>query len=271
MMHPYDLSDAAAPVLFFLELEALVAWPRDPEAQKRFLCAFSADQAEFTGCRFRAATLAADAAAAEEAQQWLEAWEGMFQRSGGRFRLARTPTLEVMRDEFLHASHNAYLAGRVLTVALHLASDARTRKMASINLAKEIVYRDLPNRIATVRPMPRSPRPVDQAWGSHRCVAPWVSAILQTRTSIYSAGGERGNHLPADVTKEEVVQVARSAAALEALAADFVPFSRQEPLLPRSELLPVRFGVNRPCKEDVSFPPLSDEILGLVRTKRKQQ
>jgi hypothetical protein len=270
-MHHYDLSTATDPVLFFLELEALVAWPRDTEAQQRFLCAASGYQAEFVGDRLRVATDEADEAAAKEAQQWLAGWEGMFQRSGGRRRLLHTPALEAVQGEFLRASHRAYLAGRVLIVALHLASDTRTRSMTSINLAKEIVHRDLPDRIPTVRPMPRSHRPVDDAWGSHRCVAPWISAILQTRTSIYSAGGERGNQLPADVTKDEVVQVARSAAALEELAAEFVPHSRQEPLLPRSELLPVRFGVNRPCKEDVSFPPLSDEILALVRTKRKRQ
>jgi hypothetical protein len=270
-MFPYNLSAPPGPVLFFLELEALVAWPRDPEAQKRFLCAISGEQAEFTGDRFRVATAEADEAAAGEAQQWHAAWEGMFQRSGGRRRLVHTPTLEAVQDEFLRASHKAYLAGRVLDVALQLASDPCTRAMASINMAKEIVHRDLPDLIPTVRPMPRSHKPVDDAWSSHRCVVPWASAILSTRTSIYNAGGQRGNELPADVTEQEVMQLARAAAAVEAHAAEFVPHGRKEPLLPRSELLPVRFGINRPCKDDVEFNPLPDRILASLKKRRKRQ
>jgi hypothetical protein len=268
MMHPYDLSTPSGPVLFFLQLEALVAWPRDTETQSQFLCAFSADQGEFASYRLRCA---ADEEAEEEAQHWLDAWENMFTRSGGRRRLTRTPPLEAFQEEFLRASHKAYLAGRVLGAALQLACDPRTKGMASINAAKEIVYLDLPDRLPTARPMPRSHKPVDDAWNSHKCVAPWVSAILSTRTSIYNAGGQRGNDLPAEVTRQEMVQVAQGAAAVEALAAEFVPLGRREPLLPRSELLPMGFGVSRPCKDDVLFHPLPDEILASIKKRRKRQ
>jgi hypothetical protein len=246
----------------------MAAWPRDTEAQERFLCVVSALQAEVRRDFLGAAE---DDAAADEGREWLEAWEGMFQRSGGRRTLLGAPPAVATLDEFSRASHKAWLAGRVLGAALQLANDPRTRAMASINLAKEIVYRDLPDKTPTVRPMPRSHKPVDDAWGSHRCVAPWVSAILFTRSSIYAGGGRRGNQLPADVTSDEVVRLARAAAAIEELAAEVIPRGRKEPLLPRSELLPVRFGISRPRKEDVGFLPLPDEVVASLRSRRKRQ
>ena len=82
-MFPYDMATDSGPVLFFLELEALVGWPRDPDTRPQFLCAESAVQAERQLEQLEAAH---DEAEAASGQHWLDAWEGMYQQSGGRCR-----------------------------------------------------------------------------------------------------------------------------------------------------------------------------------------
>jgi hypothetical protein len=269
-VHPYILSTAPGPPLLFLELEAMIAWPRDKEAQQRFLCTISGARAEDTRALLE---VVHDEAAAESGRQWLEAWEGMFQRAGGRRTLLQAPSFEAACGAFLRASRDAWLAGHVLGIALQLANDPRTRALASINAAKEIVHRDLPARIPTVYPMPRSHRPVDDAWSSHRCVAPWASAISVIRASLYNEDpdGLRGNQILVDVTAGEVLRVGRTAAALEQLAAETFPRGRKEPLLPRSELLPLPLRINKFRKEDVLFHPLPDDVVASLRNRRKRR
>jgi hypothetical protein len=266
-MFPYDMTTDSGPVLFFVEVEALIGWPRDPDTRSRFLCVVAAAQAERQLARLEAAR---DEAEAASGQHWLGAWEGMYQRSGGRRTLVATPPLETMLESFHRVHHQALIAGRVLYTALQLAADPRTRDQASINLAKDMVHRDLPERIPTVRPLPRSHKPVDEAWRHYRCVAPLAAAVVVTRASIFARNEERGNQFPADVTAEEMLKLARAEAALKQLAAETVPRSRTAPILPPDDLLPLRFGVNGPDKDAVTFGPLSDDILSAVRKRQKR-
>ena len=149
-MFPYDMTTDSGPVLFFVELEALVGWPRDPDTRSQFLCALSATQAELQLERLDAAR---DEAEAASGQHWLDAWEGMYQRSGGRRTLVLSPPIDTVVEKFERDIESAAIAGRVLNTALQLAADPRTRDRASINLAKEIVHRDLPEKIPTERPL----------------------------------------------------------------------------------------------------------------------
>jgi hypothetical protein len=260
MIHSYDLSTATGPTLQFLELEAMVAWPRDDDARERFLCTVSGMHAEIAANALRDAT---DEATARSAEQWVGAWGDMFDRVGGRLTLLMAPSAAAIAEEFHRASHKAWLAGHVLGTALRLASDPRTEDRASINLAKRIVHSDLRGTFPSVGSLPGSHAPVAEAWSSHRCVAPWSLALMHTRASGQAAdGGRWRNRVPEFVTAEEVAGIERGAGALGELAATVVPHSRREPILPRSELLPAPFGASRPG--DVTFHPLSDEILDLI-------
>jgi hypothetical protein len=277
VIFPYDMATDCGPVLFFMEIEALIAWPRDLDTRSRFLCVMAAGQAELQLARLEAARDEADAILG---QHWLDAWDGMYQRSGGRRTLVAAPPIATMVEKFAGARDQATLAGRVLCTALQLAADPRTRDQASINLAKEIVYKDLPDRLPTARRMNRSPRPVDEAWARYRCVSPLAAAVTFTRDRIFGGGEERGNQFPADVTAEEMIHLGIAEATLKQLGAGMVPRGRTEPILPPDDLLPLRLMINepdknaatfRPDKNAVTFRPLPDGILSAVRNRQKKK
>src|SRR3954468_4229965 len=90
VIFPYDMATDYGPVLFFMEVEALIAWPRDPDTRSRFLCVIAAGQAELQLVRLEAAR---DEAEAVLGQHWLGAWEGVYQRSGGRRTLVAAPPI----------------------------------------------------------------------------------------------------------------------------------------------------------------------------------
>src|SRR3954453_11744480 len=50
-MFPYDMTTDSDPVLFFVEVEALIGWPRDPDTRSRFLCVTAGAQAQLSLAR----------------------------------------------------------------------------------------------------------------------------------------------------------------------------------------------------------------------------
>jgi hypothetical protein len=261
MIHSYDLSTVTGPTLQFLELEAMVAWPRNDDARERFLCTVSGTQAELAAHNLKNAP---DEPTARLAEEWAAAWEGMFQRAGGRLTLlTMAQGATAIGEEFRRAYHKAWLAGHVLGMALRIAQDPRAKSRASINLAKKIVHSDLRRALPSVGSMPGSHAPVAEAWSSHRCVAPWSLAFQHNRVPRGGVGGvPRTTPVPKFVIRQEVAIIQRCAGALAELAATVIPHGRRKPILPRSELLPAPFGASRPG--DVTFHPLSAEILALI-------
>jgi hypothetical protein len=250
-----------APVVAFLELEALVAWPRDAAARRRFLCAAAARLAQIDRDRMAAAPAGAEG----ELALWVEAWEALYQRHGGRSTLLDAPPFAAVLDEFLRATHAAWIAGRVLGFAVRLSRDPRTRAKASVNLAKEITRRHLPGRVATARPLPRSPRPVDDAWKTHRCVAPYACVIagLPAKAARRAPDGAPAHPLPIDISAAELLSALQTMAAVQRLAAGITPVSRREPILPAGEVLPLPlpFAVEPAPEDEIEILPLPADYL----------
>ena len=144
-MHPYDLSTVTGPTSRLLELEAMVAWPRDTEARE-LAKAVSAEQAEIVKANPEVEN--------DETMAWLgghspEAQRACSANRRAAYAAATPPGLGARRVPPRDAQ--SLVTGHVPGIALRLASDLRTKdREVSINLAKRIVHSDLRGKLPSV-------------------------------------------------------------------------------------------------------------------------
>ena len=250
-----------------MEYQSAVAWPRDVEARQRFLCVAAAMMAGVEDAKVAAAT---DDEAVREGERWREVWEDLYQECGGRRMLLMSPSADTVVEEFQRGMKRGLLAGRVLNFAILLAKHAPAE--ASINKAKEIVYHHIEPDLAALFGLPRSHRPVDEAWSSHRCVAHLGAAILNTRGLMALGELPGGQDKPSVLTlcpdPAELTSLLRTAATAQRLGAAIVPHSRDEPILPMQDLMHLPGTIEPYGEDEVEFPPLPARIVESLRKGR---
>ena len=214
---------------------------------------------------------------AEQAHKLLStAWEDLHRRTGDRATLYQGPSLEVVLNEFHHASHRAGLAGRTLGVAIRLSRDPAHTVPASLNAARKIVRGSMPGRITSPRPLPRSERSLEDAWSSHACVAAHACAILGTpaKSLRRAPNGSPAYRLPAFIEASELVRMLEAAARIERLAAEIVPDGKIERAAHLADYLSRLPFAIEPCREDeLELLALPGEYLQKAKekqTKRKK-
>lgn len=238
----------------------MVAWPEDETRQSHFLCAAGARLAHLEQEMLSVA--ASDEARAVHAEM-AAAWEELYQKQGSRQTLIEAQGLATLVRDFELARHDAALAGRVLGLALRLANDPRVGAAASLNKAMAIVFGHVAQRVPTVLPLPKSKRPVADAWRTHRCVAPYACAIEGHRSRDARRGpqGERQDPIPTRITETGLVDVLRLAERLKLMAAAFVPHSRSGPLIAREDMLDLVRQIEPLPEGEVELLPLPADYL----------
>lgn len=239
-MTAINLSDEAVRARIMLELQGIIAYPHDAEAQRQFWCIIAATMAE--GCVGQVRDVSP--AKAATASRFLKVWEGLYQECGGRRTLLDAPCL----DEVLEGHHKrllrALLAGWVL--AIILAKARAEPGQASVNKAKEAVRQELPEDVTEYLAIPRSHRPIDETWAHYRPVSHLAAGLLNVRPVMLnpraiapngSLVGMPGTPLALSVHagESDLRAVLRGAATALREAGSLIPHAQSVPVLPPGE------------------------------------
>jgi len=246
---------------YHLEMHAVMAWPKEPAKQRNFLCSLGAAMADFHADAMEGAK---DEAMARNDERWRDLWEQVYAEYGGRRCLLKAPSDYDIHDDYCRKVKDAYLAGHVLNFCIQLHRDEGLSDHASIRKAKEIVYKHVSPETAALWDLPRSHRPVDEAWASHRCVAHIASAIMNVPSRVIEvAVNRRANgrmQLTLSIERQELLTLVRGAATIQKLAARIIPHGQTAPVLPASEIIGSFRNVQPFADDEVAFHPLSESV-----------
>jgi hypothetical protein len=246
---------------FLLGLQAIVAWPQDADARRAFVCSQAAVFAEGEAHLLRQES---DPESKTRAEAWLAAWEQVYEREGGRRTLIRSPSYDEMIRAHTKQLARAYLAGMVLSFTVRLAEQhGDLPGGASIRKAKAAIL-GIDERHARAWELPRSQRPIDEAWASHQCVA-HIAAAMSTIDAEALLAEEKPGHRPrAPHDVKSLTRLLRLARTYQERALRIAPHGRQgEPIVTLQGLIAVSDAF--PPLTDGEFAPLPDELLTALR------
>ena len=92
-----DFALEADRVRFLLEFQALLAWPREPDQRRQFLCVFAAAALSDYELELKENGEAVDDEVAANLTQAIKTWEEAYQHYGGRLDLITAPSIYDLR------------------------------------------------------------------------------------------------------------------------------------------------------------------------------
>jgi len=275
MLTRCDLASPQERARYVLEMHAVMAWPKDQARRRSFLCFVGAFLADVHGKAMEAAEAAGDETLAREEERWRDSWEHVYSDNGGRRGLMQAPAGDQLLDEYDRRVKDAFLAGRVLNFAIKLYKSDGSSGNASLRKAKEIVYKHVPRDVAAMLNLPRSHRPVDEAWASHRCVAHLAAAFMNHRglalDAMVNGRGDGCTRFGLFLERQELIDLLRTAVTAQTIAADVIPDGQKAPILPASEIIGAFPGVTPFADDEVDFVPLAETVaFSLQKASRRR-
>jgi hypothetical protein len=247
---------------FLLGLQAIVAWPRDADARRAFVCQQAATFAEGEAWLLRKES---DPEAKVRAETWLAAWEQVYEREGGRRTLILSPSYREMIQAHTQQMSRASWAGLVLSFTIRIAEQhGDLAGGASIRKGKEAILR-IDASTAKALQLPRSKRPIEEAWASHQCVAHIAAAMNNVDAEAQLTAGQPSQRPLAAHAAKNLTRLLRLARTYQERALRIVPHGRQgEPIVTLQEVIAV--SDTFPPLADGEFAPLPAELVAALRT-----
>lgn len=256
---------------YVLEMHAVMAWPKQPSKRSAFLCWAGAALAEMHAAAMEAAKVEVET---REEERWQALWEQVYSDNGGRRGLMEAPAGDQILAEYEQKIRDALLAGRVLNFCIQLHKTNGLSGNASLRKAKELVYRHVPDDVAKMFNLPRSHRPVDEAWASHRSVAHLAAAFMSSRAlamdALANGRADGGIRFGVFLERHELITVLRLAVTAYHVASEIIPHGQSSPILSASEIVGTFPTITPFTDDEVEFVPLAESVASsLQKTGRR--
>jgi hypothetical protein len=234
MITSLDPDDHLQRARFMIELQAMLAWPKSPDLRGQFLCSVTAAMADAE------TALLAGQQGDDHSEARLDMLEAVHEQHGGRSGLNNAHRQADLVEWFGHRMRAAFLAGRMLTdvIQMHHASP-RPAKGASLRKARERLLK-VDAKTAKALGLPRQHKSLEDAWKSHRCVAHIAAGVLVVCPSVFRStveGARNGTvSMYVAISREGLKDLVRTAATAERMGGEIVPHSKDQPVLPASDI-----------------------------------